>query len=346
MKTALQGRYRLLIHTGETVRYTSPWFDNLITDAGMDRIAQDFWFTTCFVGTGTTTPTYADTQLDQYEAETEVTELPLASSSSSSSSSGESVFSGALDVPPYYGFIRVHFYFPIGAFQRIRISEVGVGWLTDSGSGSSSSSSASYCLFSRALVENSLGEPQSLKIYEFEQLEVQYELRLYPRLEDFVYNQELAGSLSTCVARAAEAGDPSCWALNRLPVDLTTHLRVYDGLGSSSSSSSSSDDEPANDALGPVTGLPQGDWVEGTVLETMPYVPGTHYQDFLVEWSANRANFEEGIRAVSFQTYGFGSFQVGIDPPLFKAYPSYLMLQLRIMWDRLEDSSSSSSSSS
>ena len=50
MNVALQGRYRLLVHDGDTVRYTSPWFDNLITDAGMDRVAQGFWFTTCFVG--------------------------------------------------------------------------------------------------------------------------------------------------------------------------------------------------------------------------------------------------------------------------------------------------------
>ena len=61
MNVALQGRYRLLVHDGDTVRYTSPWFDNLITDAGMDRVAQDFWFTTCFVGSGIAEPLYADT---------------------------------------------------------------------------------------------------------------------------------------------------------------------------------------------------------------------------------------------------------------------------------------------
>ena len=337
MNVALQGRYRLLVHDGDTVRYTSPWFDNLITDAGMDRVAQGFWFTTCFVGSGIAEPLYADTQLAHYEDETDITESAFGSSSSNfgSSSSSGNVFSDVLNVPPYYGFIRVHYYFPVGALDKVNVSEVGVGWLTDSSSDSSSSSG--YRLFSHALVTNSLDEPQPVKVYEFEQLEVQYELRLYPRLEDYIYTQELAGITSTCVARAAQVTDPLYWAINRTPVDLTAALYVYDGVGAPASSS---DEEPAAVALGSIFGLPYGASAEGIVAETLSYQPGSHFLDFMVEWGSTSANFAGGVQAVSFQTYGLGSFQVGIDPPIAKTSAGFLRLQLRVLWYRLDESSS------
>lgn len=341
MNVTLQGRYKIVVRSGSQVSHETPWFDNLITDAGMDRIAQDDWFPYCFVGSGTTPAQHTDMRLENLDALTDNNyiwpDLITLSPSSSSSEPLPAIYTGAQSEAPYYGYRRVHFYFPLDAISNKYISEVGVGWFSDSASPSEFSSDddslSGYTLFSRALVIDSLGDYHPIRVREYETLEVQYELRLYPRLYDYVYQAVLAEQDTQCVARAADVTNGALWAwgVGAVSADLSSPVAVHGSLGGSD----------AESELGWITELPGGAANDGTVAEVLPYISGSHYRDFFVEWASQAANWAEGIGAVSFYTDGLGAFQVGFFPPLAKKIGSYLRLRLRVSWSRDESSSDS-----
>lgn len=69
MKLGVRGQMRAILRDGETleVKEDTGWFDNLITDQGLENLVgrgAGEWAAAVYIGDGTTPPTWGDTQLD------------------------------------------------------------------------------------------------------------------------------------------------------------------------------------------------------------------------------------------------------------------------------------------
>lgn len=180
----LKGRYKLIVRRNDgSVRLETDWFDNLITNQGLNRIGTGGIVTHCQAGSGSSTPLVTDTELQSFIGSTAI------------ESATETGFSGST---PYYQWIRKTFRFDAGVASG-NVSEVGVGWSFASGS-----------LFSRALVRDIGGSPVTITVLSDEFLDVVYELRIYPPAADMPFTFVISGVTYNCVARASEI-DASYW---------------------------------------------------------------------------------------------------------------------------------------
>lgn len=173
------------IHTG--VKRTVAEFPNLILDAGLERMGVGSYLDVCRVGTGNSTPTAPQTQLDNKIASTDTV---LTKSY------------GAQPTAPYYGWRRITFRFAAGTATG-NLSEVGVGW------GNTTTDNTIYC---RARILDGVGSPTTINILADEVLDVIYEIRAYPPLTDVVVSGlDLGMSTHTATVRAASVTDGAFW---------------------------------------------------------------------------------------------------------------------------------------
>ena len=112
MRIEFEGRYQLWVERDGEITQETPWFNNLITDNGLDLIATGY-SVNCHVGSGTTPPEYTDTQLENYVAS-------LGASFSHWSSGA-----GLSETPQYRSHFR-RYRAGIGAISG-QVSEVGIG---------------------------------------------------------------------------------------------------------------------------------------------------------------------------------------------------------------------------
>src|SRR5574337_1573872 len=180
----LAGKFSLVAHKLDgSSRVLAEWFDNLIVDNGLNRIGTGSYMDQCYVGTGSTAPTNADTALEMQVAST---------------SSIHATTSGTSTSPPYYGYSRRTFRFGVGAAAG-NLTEVGVGWY-----------SGTNMLFSRALIKDIDGNPTTVTVLSDEVLDVAYEFRNYaPPADSAPYVVTISGVDYTFVTRAASVtGNP------------------------------------------------------------------------------------------------------------------------------------------
>jgi hypothetical protein len=165
-------------------RVIADWQPNLITDYGLN-----IWGTTkpiqyCAVSSDSRAPAVGDTQL--YGS-------PIYTHSSVVSSG-----TGAQGSAPYYGWYKATFRFNSFTGTNRILSEVGFG-----------TTSGGVNLWSRALIKNSGGIPQSVTWIAGETLDVYYEVRKYMWLTDVPYEDVIGGATYTGVVRAAMINDSS-----------------------------------------------------------------------------------------------------------------------------------------
>lgn len=182
IKNGLAGRYKILVRKEDgSVKQETAWFDNLITDAGINRMGHGGVGTQAYVGSSSTPANVVDVALQSLVAST---------------SSVINDVAGNTNVSPYYGWARRTFRFATGVATG-NLSEVGVGW----GAG----------LFSRAIIVDLAGNPTTITVLSDESLDVIYELRLYPPLADNTFTCDISGVTYTCVRRASRVTSES-WA--------------------------------------------------------------------------------------------------------------------------------------
>jgi len=144
------GRYKIEAFTqGNPPRLLADWFDNLITDYGMNQAwdGANGRIEYCSVGTGNTPPSYADTMLVAEKTKTRSYSTHLNGSTSQ------------------YIYWRRTFQFNAGEAAG-NLSEVGVGGYN------------AGTLFSRALIKDAQGDPTTITVLPSEILQVTWELRL------------------------------------------------------------------------------------------------------------------------------------------------------------------------
>lgn len=148
-------RFKLVVHKGDgrPVRETA-WFNNIVLDSGLNRMAVGTWIDRCCVGNANTTPNVLQTQLGNFLASTmwqSTTNTGIQTS-----------------IAPYYRHASVTWRFDEGVAAG-NISEVGLGW------GDSN-------LWNRALIKDINGNPTTITVLNDEYLDVVSEVRSYPRM--------------------------------------------------------------------------------------------------------------------------------------------------------------------
>jgi len=269
---------------------------NMITDSGLDLIGAGYLASKCAVGTSSNPVQKTDIGLGNKVAET---------------TSFHNVNSGhwetgvnTVGTPFYWG--RNTFRFAQG---------VAAGNLTEVGIFGSDNK-----LFSRALIVDALNRPTTLSILEDEYLDVTYELRIYPYLEDTILTVEIENETGkhqhTCTCRAADTASPIYYN------HYMSSIANYTGSNNFAFS---------KQELQHHTGSPERSY--GMIPRKSSYQPGSKSLTFLGSAGLDFANFEHGIKSIVLDT-SKGSFQIGIDPPIMKDNFTITGAEIEITWDR------------
>lgn len=167
------GKYSIQVLKADgSVKHDTGWFDNLITDGGLDALATNVNFARyCQVGSGSTIPSNGDTALAS-----RIASVDKGTGWCSINNSG------AASSSPYYQYQRIVYTFSAGVATG-NISEVGVGW------------ASTGSLFSRALILDTYGNPTTITVLSDEQLIVTYEFRYYPIETDQTGSVTFSGNI-------------------------------------------------------------------------------------------------------------------------------------------------------
>lgn len=176
-RLGLSGEYQFTVFNADrSVKSVSNWVKNLITDIGMDRIGTGSSMGIyCRIGTGTTAPANADTQL-----------VSQSASASTTVGSPSSVNAGT---PNYESIFTITYEFALGAVVG-NMAEVGIGW-----------SSSGATLFSRALILDGGGSPTTITVLVTEILQVTYRFTMWPVLTDVTSTVTISGVVYAYTAR-------------------------------------------------------------------------------------------------------------------------------------------------
>lgn len=283
---APNGEKRMTGHTG--------WFDNLITDRGMDVIGElargpSSPLVACQVGSGNSVPQFGDTTLDNRIA------------TSTTVSSSNSIVAG----PPRYGRRSIVFTFGQGVAAG-NLSEVGISYQT----------TADGLLYSRALIEDASGNPTVLPVLPTEFLDVEYETRLYIPTGDSNFNILVGDTPTSVTARPASNGIANYWS-NYIPRMLTTSTSVFRCT-------------TYTGGLGPENGTPSGQ-ISSANSSFSEYVSGSHYLDYSTFFGINSSN---GLVRSCIQNTSMGAYQFEYDPPIDKDNTKEMIIRFRHSWSR------------
>lgn len=152
IKTKVGAKFKAIVKKDNKVIKESGWSNNLVLDAGLNRMSVDTWINRCCVGTGNSLPSNGQTMLDSFIASTTTHKDGLA-------------VANTLVAPYYYGY-RMTWVFSVGVAAG-NLSEVGLGW-------------GNANLWNRALLRDIAGNPTTLTVLSDESLEIIAEVRCYP----------------------------------------------------------------------------------------------------------------------------------------------------------------------
>lgn len=292
LNAGVGGKFRIVaIRPDGTERVLADWFDNLILDKGLDRIATFIDCTSyCRVGSGSTPPDFGDLQMEE----------PIASTTSTVGAA----LGGNSASAPYYGWSRKTFRFALGAAAG-SINEVGIGWGTASGQ-----------LFSRALVKNSIGDPITLTVLSDEVLDVTYELRVYPPVDDVISTVTIAGIEHTVTGRASAVTSGDWRPGGQFGSGINSQMTAYSNV------------------IGTQTQYPSGSTSLGAYAQDA-YVQGSYELSGITTFGLTIANFGAGgIRSLLLRTNTVGCFQFQFDPPILKDANKIVTINSTMSWSR------------
>lgn len=283
----------------EATRRVVASFDNIITNAGLDRVGQaGDWLSACQVGTGNATPQATDTGLQVF----------LAGVASVHASVG-----GAQGSAPFFGWRRTTFRFGPGVGTG-NLSEVGVGW-----------ASTGSTLFSRALILDAGLMPTTITKLADESLDVTYELRNHPAAADSTGNLTITGvGTMTFTTRAASVTTASDWdygsgSSNRRGGVSATGNLVHSGT------------------IGAVTGEPSGTFANPASVANAAYSNGSFQRTATITFGLTEGNVG-GIRSLAVRygstDRGFGRTQTEFGTIIPKTSAQTMVFNVVHNWGR------------
>lgn len=300
MKVGLAGRFKIEATNAAGVKRTVvDWFDNLLTDKGLDMCAQNSIGTNlgyCRLGSGNTPPTVLDVGLES--------QVGFVSASSATT--------GATTVSPYYKWVRNVYRFGPGVADG-NLSEIGIG-PTSTGQ-----------LFSRALIKDALGSPTTITILPDETLDVSYEFRVYVTEADWTGDIVIGGVTHAATIRAANAGD----ALN-VGQSFTFSNTNFISAGNAYNLG------PITGTISPGGGSSPSTGPGSHTHES--YIPGSYYRDTTVTAELTDLNQPvnaggAGLKVAQSIAVPF-DWQIKWVPPIPKDGTKVLTLTFRLHWAR------------
>lgn len=278
-----------------------PSFKNLILNNGMNNLFTATGantYTRCRVGTGTTTPHIEDTGLSADVG-------PVGGLPDRTVSAGVA--------PNFVSSMSLQWISGIGDLGNNNLTEIMVG-------GSTSNTNA----FSRALIQDSAGNPVAFPISEEEQLQVTYELLLAPPLEDAIHEVQVGATTHDVTVRALGVNAVNHWA----PANTTGSNTNFQLITTNPSFNAI-----YTGGLGAITATsPQGSSSSSSARGDYPYVSGSFQRDSWVSWDISTAN---GSNRTSIVRYGCCAFQMEYNPPIVKTSDQILRLEYRVSADRV-----------
>lgn len=305
MKISMAGRFRIFVKDQEeNVKIDTGWFDNLITNQGMD------WFAVnptgysgtlsefCCVGTGNTTPAFTDTVLTAA-----LTPAAIFSSQSSSYVAG----------PPAYWSVLTTYTWGQGSIVG-NIAEIGIGDLISH----SAPYTGAVALYSHALIVDGGGSPTTISVTATDTLSCTYEARLYLNTTDTSYSINIGGTTYSGIYRAMGITTPSFWLGNQWPNNSIPSVLYYNG------------------SIGAITTTPSGADIGGNPIQISwsagPYTIGSYTRQFTSNIPANTGG-AINITAIGLTT-GLGKWQFSVSPALVRAAFQNISTTWAITWAR------------
>jgi hypothetical protein len=202
VQVKMAGRYKMKMTDAYTGRVReTEWFDNLVTNNGLDHFGNGWSpYGYCVVGTGTTTPAVTQSTLTTL----------LASTSTLLSQTATAPVASA-----YLGIVTTVYQFPIGTATG-NLSEIGVGHTTTS-------------LFSRALITDGSGTPTTITVLSSEALDVTYEFQYVVPQTDVTGSVTINTIAYAWTCRAAQALTNSWCPTNSFGKMGFFDVNVYNG---------------------------------------------------------------------------------------------------------------------
>lgn len=310
IKQRFAGRFKCLVSKpGQAPYKETDWFDNLITNQGLDSIGNSnpygpVDFRICpniGVGTGSTTPAVTDTTLDAFLAA-----WPVYGQYNPAPSIVNSYVAGS---PAYYSSVMTYTY-SVGAAAG-NLTEIGTGYYT--------SGDTTFKVFSRALIVDGGGSPTTLTILSDEILTVVYELRCYLDQTDNTYSILINGT-DTYGGTYRIADIATAPFLNRSQQEYLgiPTCFVYNG------------------SIGAVTTHPSGTSAGGqNDCSTVSggYTIGTYFTDFTSSYAVGKGNLSGGITAIMVQS-SHGNYQFSVSPAIAKDNTKLFSITYRLSWAR------------
>lgn len=297
MNIKFAGRYSIkrVKASGEIVQEL-PEFTNAITDIGLNRAATGIPAQYCYIGSGTTAAATNDTQMGN---------LLLENVNMTSATTNRT-----LDTPYWVERSTTWRFPPSGS--NLNITEVGVGWTSDSVNG----------LWSRALTVDEDDNPVTITLLEDEYLDVTYTLRFYPPLTDSTYDVTINGTTHTFTSRTTSITTSTVNSYS--PVSGMTQIQVYGGpctLG------------PLDGAIENATSNTYGNgWMYSNT-----YITNSKKLTFTAFFDPTYGNVTGGITGIVIYTNPglFGiSTQFIVSPPIPKNNTSSLTMTYEYTWSR------------
>ena len=310
LEVGMEGWYTLsALKDGKVVRKrnfkaaTDP-FKNMVLNIGLDNFGSQPWSNVAryfSVGTGTSTPVATQTALDARVGS------PFAVSSQTNGNSG---------APDYYGYRIITALSAVGAFGSANLTEVGVG----------TSSTTAPELFSRALIVDGVGNPVAFPISSDEQLQISYELRVYPPLTDSGFTVNVSGTRDVIV-RALNITNAAYWGVTSYASSTVQAAGATEGVSGLSTQWWAGD-------LGLITAsTPQGSAISSSPqsVTNNAYSNGSYQRQARWSWGSTSAN---GTLRTHGVRWGCCQFQAQYDPPIVKTSDHTMYLDYRLSWGR------------
>lgn len=295
----VSGQYKAVITRANGIIEELPWFDNLITDHGLNALGQDdkYAILKCHVGTGNSTPNINQIALDALIATENITEYTSVN----------------LGSPTYAGEFVHKTVFAQGSVVG-NITEVGVGGLTPDE------------LFSRALFKDTNGDPVSLTLTAIDQLTLYYKITLTQDLTEKTGSFIISGVTYNYTMRpsyCAYLGSYSpIFQTGASFSSITTVQVAEDGyvLGS------------ITDGITYVSGN-SGSGTAATIVKS-PYVMGSFAAESTATFNIGDGNLPNGISCIYWNNSSRTYRQLVLTPPIPKTNTKVLTLKFRTVWGR------------
>ncbi len=282
-----------------------PWFENLITNAGLDLLGSSTNdnLIYCRLGTSTATPIFSDTSLGA--------QVGYTSTSGASDQTG-------ISADGTYIYRRVTRRFSAGTVSGQVLAEVGMG------------NTSNGALFSRALIKEPGGSPITFTIPADQFLDVIYELRCYIDVADNIVAATVDGVPTNVTIRKHGTLSEAPW------LELATVL----GCGWWASFNANNrrtlyclESQPAASSI---PGWRGSDYIN----PTRSYVSGSYQLKLTCEIPLDQYNFATGIGAIvigmsdMLSTRKNGTWSWGFDPKISKDNTKLATIEIGLSWGR------------